>query len=90
MDVYWEVWNQSYDTFGEGSAFIEDRYDSEEAANTAAYCLNLGWGNRAWVERIEDPEVKHATPAEVRERYAYMLPKKLTYREARAIAKGEI
>jgi hypothetical protein len=69
----WEVWNRTYDTFGENEAHLENSFTSEEVARELARLLNKGWGNRAYVEPVlAEPEVEDLTLKQFKRKYAHL------------------
>lgn len=72
-DEYYEVWVQNYNTFGEGDRYVSERYYSREVAERAAELLNAGWGNRAWVEKIDELKIEDITVEQLDERYEWLI-----------------
>lgn len=71
MKTYWEVWETSYDTFGESSPHVVARYTDVKVAERHAEILNTMWGSRARIEKVDDPEIEDITLAELEERFKW-------------------
>lgn len=72
MDTYYEIREQTYDTFGEHETYISRRFKNKDAAEAYVSYVNRMWGSRAEMYTVSEPDVEDTTAAQIHEQFKWL------------------